>query len=192
MTNRLLAGTRCCAHNWPNRIRGAGAGITRTLHWPPIGSTNARRKPTRRCSREREGFCRRAQGRQFPRARLPLAVHGAVAASVGHVRRDDVLAAVAGRRGTRAGRRRPRCVRVRLPPSRASRSRTGEKPRNFVDDPAHPFHEARGVYGLRPEGGGLVRLHVLHARLRARHEHGRRRGPGRTGPTSAARTAGRA
>ncbi len=33
----------------------------------------------------------------------------------------------------------------------------GEKPRNFVDDPAHPFHEARGVYGLRPEGGGLLR-----------------------------------
>ena len=34
---------------------------------------------------------------------------------------------------------------------------TGEKPRNFVDDPAHPFREARGVYGLRPEGGGLLR-----------------------------------
>ena len=34
---------------------------------------------------------------------------------------------------------------------------TGEKPRNFVADPAHPFREARGVYGLRPEGGGLLR-----------------------------------
>ena len=30
-------------------------------------------------------------------------------------------------------------------------------PRNFVADPAHPFHSPRGVYGLRPEGGGLLR-----------------------------------
>lgn len=31
------------------------------------------------------------------------------------------------------------------------------KLRNFVDDPGHPFYEARGVYGLRPDSGGLVR-----------------------------------
>lgn len=36
-----------------------------------------------------------------------------------------------------------------LPPAAA--------PRNFVDDPAHPFHEPLGVYALRPEGGGLLR-----------------------------------
>ena len=33
----------------------------------------------------------------------------------------------------------------------------GAAPRNFVADPAHPFHEPRGVYDLRAEGGTLLR-----------------------------------
>lgn len=42
-------------------------------------------------------------------------------------------------------------------PGLAQPPKAGGPPPNYASDPGHPFHEPRGVYRLRPEGGGLLR-----------------------------------